>query len=86
VVGVCDERWGARVTALVRPAPGTSPSAEALSEYVRSVLAGYKRPRQVFFVETIERTMSGKTDRRWASRTAQRLASGQERARRHSVD
>jgi acyl-CoA synthetase (AMP-forming)/AMP-acid ligase II len=74
VVGISDERWGAQVTALVRPAPGASPSPQALREHVRSVLAGYKQPRQVFFVDTIEHTLSGKTDRRWASTTAQRLA------------
>lgn len=78
VIGVPDEVWGSRVTALVRPTSGTSPSAAALSEHVRSVLAAYKRPRQVFFVETIERTMSGKTDRRWAGSTAQQLASGED--------
>ena len=85
VVGVADERWGAAVTALVQPAAGASPSPESLSEHVRSVLAGYKQPRQVFFVEAIERTMSGKTDRRWASRTAQRLASSEDLDPQHRL-
>jgi fatty-acyl-CoA synthase len=81
VVGISDERWGAQVTALVRAVPGTSPASDALREHVRSVLAGYKQPRQVFFVDIIERTISGKTDRRWATRTAQQMASAESLAR-----
>lgn len=86
VVGVPDERWGSQVAALVRPAPGASPTPEELREHVRSVLAGYKQPRQVYFLESIERTMSGKTDRRWASRIAQRLASEADLAHSRRAD
>ena len=74
VVGVADERWGSRVTALVRPALGQRPTAMELSTHVGGLLAGYKRPRQIFFLTTIERTVSGKVNRRWAQERARQLA------------
>lgn len=74
VVGVPDDKWGSRVTALVRPADGPPPTADALAVHVGELLAGYKRPRQVFFVDHIERTASGKTNRQWAAQRAGQLA------------
>jgi 3-oxocholest-4-en-26-oate---CoA ligase len=74
VVGLPDDRWGSRVAALVvadRPGPET---ARALDEHVGRLLAGYKRPRSVVFVEQVDRTISGKVDRRWAERAAADLA------------
>ena len=44
VVGAPDERWGERVAAIVQPAPGTAPTADALIEHCRGHLAGYKLP------------------------------------------
>ncbi|MGH3314798.1 MAG: AMP-binding protein [Nocardioidaceae bacterium] len=76
VVGVPSERWGAQVTALVCVAAGTHPSPADLSEHVGRTLAGYKRPREVFLVDAIKRTASGKTDRRWAAGTARDLSAG----------
>lgn len=77
VVGVPSERWGSRVTALVCVAPGTHPTSAELSEHVGRILAGYKRPREVFLVDAIRRTASGKTDRRWAASTARDLSAGE---------
>jgi acyl-CoA synthetase (AMP-forming)/AMP-acid ligase II len=37
---------------------------------VGAKLADYKRPRQVSVVPAIERTVSGKVDRRWAAEQA----------------
>jgi 3-oxocholest-4-en-26-oate---CoA ligase len=76
VVGVPSRRWGSQVTALVRVAAGTHPSPADLSEHVGRTLAGYKRPREVFLVDAIKRTASGKTDRRWAAGTARELSAG----------
>ena len=47
VIGVPDERWGETVKALVVPAPGAAPDAEALVAFLRARLAGYKLPRIV---------------------------------------
>jgi 3-oxocholest-4-en-26-oate---CoA ligase len=74
VVGVADDRWGSRLAALVRAAPGSRPTAEELAAHVGRLLAGYKRPRQVVFVDAVERTAAGKIDRRWARQRARELA------------
>jgi fatty-acyl-CoA synthase len=78
VVGVADERWGERVTALVQPRPGATPSLEALAAHVRHRLAAYKVPRQVVLVEHVVRSPSGKPDYRWAREVAGGAASPDE--------
>ncbi|WTW95534.1 acyl-CoA synthetase [Streptomycetaceae bacterium NBC_01309] len=70
VVGVPDERWGARVVGVVAPRAGTTPSYDELAEHCRSLLAGYKVPRAVVLTEEIGRTNVGKADYAWASRVA----------------
>lgn len=70
VVGVPDERWGARVVGVVAPRAGTAPSYDELAEHCRSLLAGYKVPRAVVLTEEIGRTNVGKADYAWASRVA----------------
>jgi acyl-CoA synthetase (AMP-forming)/AMP-acid ligase II len=68
VVGAPDERFGQRVAAIVEPRPGhTAPSLEEVQEHCRGHVAGYKVPRQLHVVETIERSPSGKPDYRWAN-------------------
>jgi 3-oxocholest-4-en-26-oate---CoA ligase len=76
VVGVPDDRWGSRVTALVVAEPGAQLDPGALSAAVGERLAGYKRPREVVVVPAIERTVSGKVDRRWAAGAARRAVPG----------
>jgi 3-oxocholest-4-en-26-oate---CoA ligase len=71
VVGVSDERWGERVTAVVQPpAGGTAPTLEDLQQHCRTLIAGYKVPRAVCVVEQVERSPSGKADYRWAKEIA----------------
>jgi 3-oxocholest-4-en-26-oate---CoA ligase len=66
VVGITDERFGQRVTAVVAPAnPGTG-VVEAINEYLTERLAGYKRPRVVVQVDAIKRAPNGKPDYAWA--------------------
>jgi acyl-CoA synthetase (AMP-forming)/AMP-acid ligase II len=74
VVGVPDDRWGSRVTALVVPASAGELDLDALADHVGGRLAGYKRPRVVRLVAEIPRTVSGKLDRRWAQDRARELA------------
>jgi fatty-acyl-CoA synthase len=59
VIGVPDEKWGEKVTALV-VTDGSDVSAEDLIAHCRSVLAGYKCPKSVEFVESLPRTATGK--------------------------
>jgi acyl-CoA synthetase (AMP-forming)/AMP-acid ligase II len=70
VVGVPDERWGERVVAVVQARAGTSPSLEALQAHAREHLARYKMPRDIVFVDAVNRSPSGKPDYRWAKSTA----------------
>jgi fatty-acyl-CoA synthase len=70
VVGLPDQRWGHRVTAVVAPARDANLTADALVAYVADRLADYKKPRTVVFVPEIQRSPSGKADLRWAQTTA----------------
>ena len=70
VVGLPDEQWGERVTAVVEPRPGTEPTLDEIREHARSRLAGYKLPKQLVVLDHIERLASGKADYRWAKAQA----------------
>jgi 3-oxocholest-4-en-26-oate---CoA ligase len=71
VVGLPDERWGERVTAVVAPRGGAKPSVESLADHCRQKIAPYKAPKQVVHVEELVRSPSGKADYRWAKRVAE---------------
>jgi acyl-CoA synthetase (AMP-forming)/AMP-acid ligase II len=62
VVGVPDERFGAAVAAVVKRAPGSAIDADDVAAVVRTMLAGYKVPRRVRFVDEIPRLPNGKID------------------------
>ena len=66
MVGVPDERFGERVTAVVSPRPGHVIDEGALVDFARTRLAGYKMPRRVIVVDTVERAANGKADYKWA--------------------
>ncbi len=68
VVGLADERWMQRVAAVVEPRPGKAPTLEELQAHCRTLLAGYKMPRQLLLVEAVSRQPSGKPDYAWARR------------------
>lgn len=76
VVGVTDDRFGQRVTALVATAPGTSLSEREVIDHVGAQLADHKRPRQVVFVDEVLRSPSGKANRSWARETAEKARGG----------
>ncbi len=66
VVGVPDEKWMQRVAAVVQPRPGKTPDLESIQTHCRKHVAGYKIPRQVHLVDTVQRAPSGKPDYAWA--------------------
>ena len=70
VVGIPDERWGETVAAVIAPRSGHEVTLDALTEHCRTALAGYKLPRRIILVETVERTPAGKPNYRWAKETA----------------
>jgi 3-oxocholest-4-en-26-oate---CoA ligase len=74
VVGVPDERWGERVTAVVQAREGKAPTAEELDAHCRKEIAAYKAPKQVFLVQQISRAPSGKPDYPWAKEYAKTAA------------
>jgi acyl-CoA synthetase (AMP-forming)/AMP-acid ligase II len=66
VVGVPDERWGSRVAAVAQARGETRPSLEEIQKHCRGHIAGYKVPRELHWVDHVERSPSGKPDYRWA--------------------
>ena len=66
VVGAPDEVRGQIVEAHVVPAPGAVPGddlVEVLQEHVRSVIAPYKYPRRIRFIDALPKTTTGKIQR-----------------------
>ena len=63
VVGVPDEQWGETVVAYVVLLPGHNLSQAAIIDHCRRDLAGYKRPRYVFFIESLPRTTVNKVSK-----------------------
>ncbi len=63
VVGLPDERFGERVAVVVQARDGAAtPTLEALQDHCRGLIAGYKVPRQVLWVDEIPLTAAGKPD------------------------
>ncbi len=76
VVGVADDRWGERVTAVVQPRAGTAVTVEDLVVHCRTEIAAYKAPKQIFVVDEIVRGPSGKPDYPWAAKYAREHSDG----------
>jgi acyl-CoA synthetase (AMP-forming)/AMP-acid ligase II len=70
VVGVPDERWGQKVAAVVQLREDTDLTLEELDAHCRPRLAGYKIPRQLTVVGSVQRSPSGKPDYPWAQKAA----------------
>jgi acyl-CoA synthetase (AMP-forming)/AMP-acid ligase II len=70
VVGIPDDRWGEKVTAVVHRSPGIDLNEDDLIAYCKTQLAGYKVPRTIVFVDGVQRSPVGKADYAWAKETA----------------
>ena len=74
VIGVPDEKWGERVHAVVVLREGQLLTAEALLAHCKQLIAGYKCPRSVEFVDAIPLSPAGKLlkyklrEQHWAGR------------------
>jgi len=60
VIGIADAKWGEVGLAVVVKKPGIDITKEAVIDFCRGKLAGYKRPRQVVFADSLPRTLTGK--------------------------
>ena len=60
VFAIPSEEWGESVHAVVVLRPGSSLTAEDVTAFARTHLAGYKVPRSVSFTDELPRTGSGK--------------------------
>ena len=78
VVGLPDERWGQRVTAVVEPEPGQAFDRAEFDRVCRAHLSGYKVPRTVVLAERIRRSPAGKADYAWAKSFAETAAGEQQ--------
>jgi acyl-CoA synthetase (AMP-forming)/AMP-acid ligase II len=60
VIAIPDDRWGEAVHAVVVRAAGQDVSAQALMEHCKSLIAGYKTPRSIDFVDALPLSGAGK--------------------------
>jgi acyl-CoA synthetase (AMP-forming)/AMP-acid ligase II len=72
VIGVPDEKWGERPKAFVVLRPGDEADENELIDHVRSIIARYKAPKAVAFLDELPKTSTGKVqkfelrEREWA--------------------
>ena len=66
VVGLEDEKFGQRVTAVASLKGTDAVSGEDLREFLRDKLAAYKMPKQIVIVDQVRRAPNGKADYKWA--------------------
>ncbi len=71
VAGRSSERWGQEVVAVVQLQDGVAEDFEGIIEHASGFIARYKLPKDVVFVEKVQRSPSGKADYRWARGVAE---------------
>jgi acyl-CoA synthetase (AMP-forming)/AMP-acid ligase II len=76
VVGVPDDLFGEAVAAFIERRTGSNPTAASIIENVRSLVAGYKKPKYVFIVDTLPRNSLGKVLKRQLREQATDLIAG----------
>jgi acyl-CoA synthetase (AMP-forming)/AMP-acid ligase II len=64
VIAVPDTTWGESVKACVQRKPGRAVSEQELIEHTRTLIASYKKPRSIDFVQELPRLFNGKIDKK----------------------
>lgn len=64
VVGVPDDDWGERVHAVVVLRPGHTTTSAEIRDHTKALIAGYKAPRTVAFVDSLPMSGAGKVIKR----------------------
>jgi acyl-CoA synthetase (AMP-forming)/AMP-acid ligase II len=62
VFGIPDPRWGQQLVAAVATRVGVEATVEDLQRHVEEHLAGYKKPRRIAILGSLERSPAGKVD------------------------
>ena len=70
MAGRPSERWGNEVVAVVQLRDGMDASIAALLETCEAHIARYKLPKDIIFVDQVQRSPAGKADYRWAKQVA----------------
>jgi acyl-CoA synthetase (AMP-forming)/AMP-acid ligase II len=60
VLGLPDPEWGEVIAAFVVRRPGQTSDADALTRHCAELIAGYKKPRVIEFVDALPRNHAGK--------------------------
>ncbi len=60
VIGIPDPEWGETLCAFVVPRPGSALTEDIIVGHCRVLLAGYKQPRSVVFLDEMPRNATGK--------------------------
>ncbi len=63
VLGVPDEEWGQRVKAIIAPKAGMKLTEQDVVEHCKKLMASYKKPTIIQFLEELPKLGSGKVDR-----------------------
>jgi acyl-CoA synthetase (AMP-forming)/AMP-acid ligase II len=77
VVGRPSERWGSEVVALVEAEPGVAIDQASVVHACSAVLARYKLPKAVIFVDQVVRNPAGKLNYDWAKSVAAASLAGE---------
>lgn len=73
VVGLPHETWGESVAAVIQSRDQKSIDLAEIKDALKTQIASYKHPKEIFFSEMIERSPSGKPNYDWAKGVALKL-------------
>jgi len=60
VIGLADQKWGERVTAVLKLKPGLSLSRPDMEAFLKASLAGFKVPKEYIVVDELPKSPTGK--------------------------
>ena len=64
IIGIPDSEWGQEPRAIVALKEGAQLTEKEIIDYTKPLLAGFKRPRSVVFVDALPRNVMGKVLRK----------------------